>query len=117
MQDTTPQVCSAIKRDGTPCKAIAAFDSDTCFMHSDRAKSAQISGGKSKAKPIPTEKPDLSTPESCRQFIEETIYRVQNGLLPLSIGRFSVYAVSVVRALQDDDIMARIESLEAENGR
>jgi hypothetical protein len=117
MDNPSPHVCTATTRAGKPCRAVAAFDSTTCFMHSDRSKSAQIAGGKTRGKPKePIEKPDLSTPELQRRFIELTIHQVQNNLLPLSVGRFTVYAASVARQVGDDEIVKRLEALESTNG-
>ena len=109
------RICTALRVDGRPCQARATYDGH-CFMHSAdhqlQAALARSAGGKARSRPEPTEKPDLSTPEKQREYLEDTVFRVSNGLLPLNIGRFCVYAVSVVRAVGEDELLKRIEALE-----
>jgi hypothetical protein len=61
----------------------------------------------------PCEPADLSSPEACRRELERTVDRVRAGLEPLNVGRLVAYAVSVARALQDDELLRRLEALEA----
>jgi hypothetical protein len=37
---------------------------------------------------------------------------VRAGQEPLNIGRFVIYAISVVRAIGDDELLKRVEALE-----
>jgi hypothetical protein len=113
---TTKQVCVGVKRDGTPCRAHAASGSQYCYLHDPArqaaARAARSRGGKARNKPAPAPPIDLSTPELQRRAVEETIDRVRRGDEPLNVGRFVVYAVSVVRAVADDDLVKRLEALE-----
>lgn len=82
---------------------------------------AQTRGGKAHAngfKPRqPLEAPDLSTPEKQRKCIEQTIASVGNLEMGLAHGKFIIYAISVVRALTDDDVVKRLEALELSLGK
>lgn len=108
--------CQAVKANGVPCRAGVKPGASFCFAHDPNraaeAQAARIAGGVARNKPAPASAIDLSTPELQRRAIEETIDRVRRGDEPLNIGRFVVYAISVVRALTDDEILDRIEALE-----
>jgi len=116
---TTKQTCQARKVDGTPCRAYAGYDDLYCYMHSPErtqaAQEARSAGGKHRARPAPAAPIDLSTPELQRRAIEETINRVRRGDEPINVARFVIYAISVVRAIGDDEILRRLEVLEEAN--
>jgi hypothetical protein len=87
-----------------------------CFQHDPArqatAQAARTAGGKARAKPVPAPPIDLSTPDLQRRAIEETIDRVRRGDEPLNVGRFVIYAISVVRGVFDDGLEARLTALE-----
>lgn len=111
--DPHPLVCSAKRRDGKPCAALAVFSGTTCYMHSGLAAAAQRAGGRSHAKRlVQIEVPSLDTATAQREFIETAIRMVIAGDLPLSIAKFIVYGVATIKTIGDDELNDRITALE-----
>lgn len=121
LSPTSKQTCRAHNAAGKPCRAGVRPGAAYCFQHDPArvgaAQAARVAGGKARAKPAPAPPIDLSTPELQRRAIEETIDRVRRGDEPLNIGRFVIYAISVVRGVFEDDLLARLEALEARHAQ
>lgn len=113
----TKQTCQALNAAGQPCRSGVRLGAAYCFQHDparqEAARAARMAGGKARARPAPAPPIDLSTPELQRRAIEETIDRVRRGDEPLNVGRFVIYAISVVRGVFDDDQARRLDELEA----
>ena len=112
---STPR-CAALNANGKPCRAGVRPGAAYCFQHDPArnvdAAAARAAGGKSRRRPTPAPPIDLSTPEQQRRAIEQTIDRVRRGDEPLSIGRFVIYAISVVRGVTDNALIERLDALE-----
>src|SRR5262249_16894303 len=108
--------CQARNAAGLPCRAGVRPGATYCFQHDPArraaARAARVAGGKARNKPVPAPPIDLSTPELQRKAIEATIDRVRRGDEPLNVGRFVIYAISVVRGVFDDEALKRLKALE-----
>lgn len=113
-----PHQCAALKKDGTPCRALARSSSPYCIMHdpvsAQIVAAARVAGGKARSKPTPPAEPAaLATIADQLRLIEQTVDRVRCGDESISIAKTVLYAVSLARPLVElGELEQRLAALE-----
>jgi hypothetical protein len=115
--------CTFQKSDGTKCQANAQSDKPTCCFHDatrkEQGRQARRAGGMTRSKPavvLPTHTPDarLENTSDVSKVLAETINQIRRGELDPRIGNAVGYLAGVLlRALEQGDLEARLEKLEA----
>ena len=121
-KDAQPAHCTHLNEQGQPCRAGVRPGARYCFWHDpalqEEVADARRKGGEHRNRPTPPAGPcTLATAEAQRRVLEETIDRVRRGEENVQVARTVIYAVATARAILDQEqLLARIEALEAEQG-
>lgn len=114
--------CTATRKDGTPCRALALEGKDVCSFHDRRKAKAFRDGRKLGVRkrltpravtPASEPAPDLSSTEAVVRYLSTLIARVERGQVDGRIGNtVSVLVSNLLRALGAVETLRRIEQLE-----
>lgn len=116
-------VCTALTRNGSPCRVPAVRGSRFCALH-DPAKAAavragRVEGGKTRSKPahiVGDSEADLpvKSAHDVVALLADTINRTRKGLLdPRVANALGYLASAVIRALEVGELEERLAALEA----
>ena len=112
--------CKAIKKDGTPCQALAVAGREYCFFHdpekADIQQAARSKGGQQNVhRPLQTDvgRLPLRDAGSVVAFLEETVNDVRTGSIDARVGNCLGYLAGVVlKALEHSELEERVAALE-----
>lgn len=116
------RICTATKKDGTPCRTFARTDSPFCLSHdptfSEQLLEAQRRGGRTATQrrmvPPGEQTIELHTAEDVRALVSLTVDKLQKGALDRNIASTTLYAAQIVlKAIDIAALESRIAALEA----
>ena len=108
--------CSALRRDGLPCRAMASSDG-LCFAHSPalkgKAEEARRRGGKGKARAARLGRLVPRRLQGIYDLLEEALGEVHSGALTPTQGTaMAALAGAMVRVLTSGELEERVRRLE-----
>ncbi len=117
----TRKLCKASKSDGSKCKVAALTDSEFCFFHdpsrtADRKAAQSLGGHGNRMKTLDPGIPDVKIQNSgdTIALLSETINQVRKGIIEPRVANAVGYLANIaMRALEQNELEARIRSLEA----
>jgi hypothetical protein len=115
-------LCAATTMDGRPCPVKAVLGLAHCYQHApelvEERHLARVRGGQEatarRVLPADTPRPVLDSPESIRDYLAETIHRVETGRLAPNVANSVIAAVNATLKLIEVSLSAQLAELEQE---
>lgn len=111
-------VCTASRKDTTPCRAPALPDSTLCWSHDPRqaevAKQARAAGASkgAKVKALNGRRRRLDTQSGLSIFLSGVIHDVLEGKIDTDTARTVIYGCAVMRQINERSVEQRLAAVE-----
>ena len=113
MAESTPRYCQAIKKDGTPCKAVASKTTGLCPAHSPNAREIQVLGGKGRSRQAQLEKRLSKRLRPVLDQLAKAITETHDGTLaPARAQGMASLASALIKISEYAEMESRLKSLE-----